>query len=257
MLERMEQDGIIWYQSPALRDLGARHAFSTRIGGVSGGCFSSLNLGNPLGADVQDSTENIEQNYRLLAAAAGLDGCELRRAHQVHGVHVIQVSRHRCGDVQADALVTDDPACMVSVRTADCVPILLASEDGRQVAAVHAGWRGIVANVVAAAALRMRDLGAAAVGPCIGYDAFEVGAEVAEAFEHALGSRAPMRRRADGKWHVDLREAVRRQLVAAGVDPRRVDVSGQCTFTAQGEFFSHRRDGPATGRMAALIAPRP
>lgn len=257
MLKRMERNGVVWYESPSLRELGVRHAFSTRLGGVSEGCFSSLNLGNPIGASVQDPSGNIEENLRRLATAAGLDGRELRRAHQVHGAQVIEMSRRPCGDIRADALVTEDPACMVSVRTADCVPILLASEDGRQVAAVHAGWRGVVANVVAAAALRMRDLGAAAVGPCIGYDAFEVGAEVAEAFEQALGPRPPMRRREDGKWHVDLREAVRRQLVAAGVDPRRIDVSGHCTFAAREEFFSHRRDGLTTGRMAALIAPAP
>lgn len=255
MLERMERDGVVWYESRALRELGVPHAFSTRIGGVSGGCFSSLNLGNPQGADVQDSAENIAENYRRLAAAAGLEGRQLRRVHQVHGVTAISVSRLRCDEEQADALVTEDSGCMVSVRTADCVPILLASEDGRHVAAVHAGWRGVTANIVAAAALQMRDIGAAAVGPCIGHEAFEVGGEVAEAFDQAFGPRPPMRQRDDGKWHVDLKEAVRRQLVAAGVNPLRIDVSGACTHASPREFFSHRRDGLCTGRMAALIAP--
>lgn len=250
---RVSANGVAWYESEALARLGARHAFSTRIGGVSGPPFDTLNLGNPHGAAVQDALENIRENYARLAAAAGLEGRQLRRVHQVHGAEVLRVEheaepRH---DLCADAVVTTDPRCMVTVRVADCVPVLLAGEGARMVAAVHAGWRGVIAGVVGAAVRAMGGAAAGAIGPCIGMDAFEVGAEVAEAFRAAFGDRAPMRPGREGKWHVDLREAVRMQLVSAGVAV--VDSADLCTVRDRGEFFSHRRDAGVTGRMAGVI----
>jgi len=95
----------------------------------------------------------------------------------------------------------------------------------------------------------------AAVGPCIGYETFEVGPEVLDAFAGLFGSDAPMRRLDSGKGRVDLRESVKRQLLSAGVSAGRIDVSDACTFARPAEFYSHRRDGVATGRMAALISP--
>ena len=95
----------------------------------------------------------------------------------------------------------------------------------------------------------------AAVGPCIGFDAFEVGPEVLEEFEKAFGPSAPVRRRADGKGHVDLRRAIHAQLLKAGLREDRIDSTDRCTFRDAGEFFSHRRDHGVTGRMAALISP--
>ena len=158
--------------------------------------------------------------------------------------------------MQADALVGDDAARVLSVRVADCVPILIATDDGRTVAAVHAGWRGVVGAVAPAALREMRaDPGrcVAAIGPSIGFDAFEVGGEVLDAFRQAFGPQALVRRRGDGKGHVDLREAVRRQLVAAGVPDDRIDGTDRCTVRDRDEFFSHRRDNGVTGRMAAII----
>jgi YfiH family protein len=181
----------------------------------------------------------------------------------VHGADVCEVRRGSGFEsgTCADALVSDDPWRIISVKYADCVPILLAAPGGRAVSAVHAGWRGIVAGVLPAAVARLsavagceaRDV-TAAVGPCIGFDAFEVGPEVLEAFGRALGPEAPMRRLDSGKGRVDLRESVRRQLLASGLSAGRIDASDQCTFAGTAEFYSHRRDGVATGRMAALIA---
>jgi hypothetical protein len=103
------------------------------------------------------------------------------------------------------------------------------------------------------AALPGADGVAAAIGPCIGFGAFEVGPEVIEAFVRRFGEAAPVRRRGDGSGHIDLREAVRRQLVAAGLSPDRIDTTDRCTFRDSQEFFSHRRDNGVTGRMAAMI----
>jgi YfiH family protein len=188
--------------------------------------------------------------------------------HQVHGADVCDVFRDRPFESgrKADALVGDDPRRVLAVRVADCVPVLVATDDGRTVAAIHAGWRGVVANVVTTAvdAVRRRrpDVApariVAAIGPCIGYDAFEVGPEVLDAFGRAFGPDAPARRRGtdDGKGYADLREGVRRQLVSVGVSPERIDVTDRCTVREADEFFSHRRDDGVTGRLAALIAPR-
>ena len=152
---------------------------------------------------------------------------------------------------------------MIAIRVADCVPILLAADDGRLVAAVHAGWRGVVAKVVTETVKHMRtrfgatpDRLVAAIGPCIGEPAFEVGREVVEAFEHLFGADAPARMLPDGKGRVDLRAAVKLQLLRCGLPSDRIDVTDRCTFRDADEFFSHRRERGVTGRMAAIITPR-
>lgn len=264
MLIRQIDDGVVTYVSPLLREIGVPHAFSTRIGGVSPEPFDSLNLGNPNGCAIQDTREHIRENYRRLQRAAGCGERQRLWLHQVHGGRVVHVTRGagHDNDTKADALVSDDVDRVLSVRVADCVPVLLSSEDGRVVAAVHAGWRGVVAGVVNEAMKQLTaisalpaDRVAAAIGPSIGFDAFEVGPEVLEEFDRVFGEPAPMRRRTDGKGHVDLREAVRRQLLAAGVRENRIDTTDRCTFRDVDEFYSHRRDNGVSGRMAAIISP--
>jgi polyphenol oxidase len=258
---RIAPNGVVYYASPLLERLGVPHAFSTRLGGISPAPFDSLNLGNPNGCEIQDDYERVWQNYRLLQVAAGCaPDAELCHVHQVHGSAVVAA---RAGEPfdnsrKADAIVGSDPARVLSVRVADCVPVLLASGDGRTVAAVHAGWRGVIARVVPAALGRMGEHPegvVGAIGPCIGADAFEAGPEVLDEFEKAFGSRAPVQRRPDGKGTVDLREAVRLQLLNAGVGAAPIDVSDRCSYRDAGEFFSHRRDNGVTGRMAAIISP--
>jgi YfiH family protein len=261
MERRTAVNGVVYYASPLLESRGIPHAFSTRIGGVSAEPFRSLNLGNPNGCAVQDNYERVWQNYRRLEAAAGCPGRELCRVHQVHGAAVVRAGRDQPFDTsaRADAIVTDDPARVASVRVADCVPVLLATGDGRTVAAVHAGWRGVIAGTALAALKAMGADGSAgvvaAIGPCIGGDAFEVGPEVVEEFFLVFGDEAPLVRRVGEKGYIDLRQAVRLQLLRAGLSPGHVDVSDRCTHRDAGEFFSHRRDNGVTGRMAAIISP--
>jgi len=256
-------DGVVTYRSPLLTQLGVPHAFSTRLGGLSPKPFDSMNLGNPNGCEIRDLTDRIRENYKLLLRSAGLEGRELLHLHQVHGPRVVRVERNHPHDnnQKADALVGDDATRVLSVRIADCVPVLFATEDGRLVAAIHAGWRGVVAGVALSALEEMnrwRDVPAgrvvAAIGPSISFEAFEVGPEVLDEFATAFGPEAPIRRREDGKGHVDLREALRRQLVNAGIPEAHIDATDRCTHTHSDEFFSHRRDRGITGRMAAVIA---
>jgi YfiH family protein len=260
MLERVTSaDGVVTYVSPLLRDVGVPHAFSTRIGGISPPPFDSLNLGNPSGCEVRDDSQRIRHNYGLLLRAAGCEGRELLAVYQVHGGGVVHVRRGEAhdNDTKADALVSDDPERVLSVRVADCVPVLLTTGDGRAVAAVHAGWRGVVAGVAVSALKALADHGnhvVAAIGPSIGFDAFEVGPEVLQEFRKVFGTDAPIRQESDGKGRVDLRECLRWQLVAAGVADERIDRTDRCTYTHADEFFSHRRDNGISGRMAAVIA---
>ena len=262
---RTAADAIVYYASPLLESLGVPHAFSTRLGGVSPAPFDSLNLGISRDSDLKDARENVLENYRRLAKTIGCDARDRCWVSQVHGGDVrdaLAGSPFESG-ARADAIVCDDPARVISVKYADCVPILLASPGGRAVAAVHAGWRGVVAGVLPAAVRRLSAVAGcaegdlvAAVGPCIGFDAFEVGPEVLAAFKDLFGPDAPVRRLDSGKGRVDLRESVCRQLASVGARPDRIDLTDLCTVANPAEFYSHRRDGVSTGRMAALIGRR-
>ena len=247
-LTRRDHGGTVVYQSPALLGLDVRHGFSTRRGGVSGGPFASLDL-----ADAEPAAR--EENWRRFLAACGCAGAGRHEVEQVHGADVV-VAGSRC---PADAIVSSDATVPACVRAADCCPILLARGDGSLVAAVHAGWRGLVAGVIEAAVAAVGG-GAglvAAVGPCIGVDAFEVGPEVLDAFHEKFGADAPLRRDGPGgKGHVDLCGSAVLALTRAGVAVGDVDAAFLCTVEHDAEFFSHRRDRGVTGRLAAAVCAR-
>jgi hypothetical protein len=167
----------------------------------------------------------------------------LWQATQVHGDTVIDAGQP--DGTKADALIASTPGDAVGVRVADCVPILLAAEDGR-VAAVHAGWRGVVNGIIGKAAARIRPT-VAAVGPHIGPCCFEVGHDVAA----QIGF---VDRTVGDKSFVNLRQAVHAQLKASGVTV--IDDVGECTKCHRDAYHSFRRDADASGRMIAVIAVR-
>lgn len=200
-----------------------------------------------------------------VAEAAGCPGRSVIRVQQVHGNAVLSVNRHAArpdATCCADAMMTDDPAVLLAIQTADCVPILLAGDSGHVVAAVHAGWRGVAARVLPNTIDRMThefNLAAgnlyAAVGPCIGVAAYEVGEEVCEAMAGAGLARAIMRS-GHSKPHVDLRHAARLQMLACGLNEAHVDVTSVCTMRDNTLFHSYRRDGQAAGRQLSVIGVR-
>lgn len=252
-------------RSPLLDSLNIPHAFTTRQGGVSPAPFASLNLGNPsdIPAERRDPSTNIRENWRLILAAINCGSRRLVEVHQVHGaaVHVIRERTPLASpDPRADAIVTDHPSLVPAVRVADCCPVLLSSHDGRVVAVAHAGWRGVIAGVIPATVKSMQQLGAdslaAAIGPCIGPDRFEVGPEVVEQFRAAFpsGETVTLHPTSPGKGLIDLKAALRLQLQRSGVD--RIDTLPQCTYRDADLFYSHRREKGLTGRTAALISPR-
>jgi hypothetical protein len=254
-------NGVAYLTCPAL---GAPHGFSTRLGGVSAGPFSALNLGLSAGDDEQA----VRENRRRWAAALELDG-PIVSLHQVHGAEVHALDALPGEALKGDAVLTRAPELPVSVFTADCTPVLLHDPETGAVGAVHAGWRGTVARVVVEAVKAMaREYGArpetirAAIGPAIGPCCFEVGHEVVAAarenawpgWEHAIVPRTP-------RPHFDLFAANVAQLEWAGLDPARIFSSGLCTSCRADWFFSWRREGGKTGRLQAAIArprtPRP
>jgi len=227
------------------------HGFTTRLGGASAGPYDALNLGDLVG----DDPAAVAENWRRLEAATGLG---FARVRQVHGARVRLADGPSAPCHEADAVVSSDPAVAASVAVADCVPILLATGDGRAVAAVHAGWRGTLALIAEAGVRALAEAAGqppsalrAVVGPSIGPCCYEVSADLAARFEAALGPEVV---RAGGSPHLDLWRANRIVLERAGVGA--VEVLGRCTACEARTFFSHRRDGGRTGRMVGFAAPR-
>ena len=246
--------------SPLLSSVpGVSHRFFGRIGGTSPNPWLGLNISH----DVGDSPGRVDENLARTRFQIGVGKHALFCTRQVHGHGVAVVD----GDsdstaialVEADAVVTAARDRGVGVRTADCAPILLAADDGSVVAAVHAGWRGAVGGVIEAAVAAMGlppSRIVAAVGPCIGLAAFEVGPEVVEAAAAALGSQgtlgALVGQGVGDRQHLDLAGLCREVLRKTGIE--RVDVVGGCTVTQPSLYFSHRRDKGITGRQLSAIA---
>jgi YfiH family protein len=237
---------------------GFRHGFATRAGGVSAVPFDTLNLGFHLG----DDGEAVRENRARFAESLEISLDRLFEQRQVHGNHVRPIARSdRAADIanlEGDALVARDPGLAIAARTADCVPILIAHPPSGDVAAVHAGWRGAVADVVGRAIDQLgHDPAAliAAVGPHIRVRAFEIGEEVASAMERASGGQ-PVVERGGAKPHGDLTALIRFQLQDRGILSTSIDDVGGCTHDDAGLFFSHRRDRGATGRHLSVIVAR-
>ena len=240
-------------RSSILTRAGIPHGFSTRIGGVSEGPYASLNLGK----STADPRPNVRENLRRFEVSVG---GAIGFANQVHGNAVFDATDLPVPDgCAADALMSSVAGRFVGVKTADCVPVLLAIP-GKIVAAVHAGWRGTALGIVAIAAKTLCDRASAtsrdllaAIGPCIGGCCYEVGDEVVNGVRSAAGA-GDWLREAEGKPHVDLAKANAQILTALGVE--QIDVLGGCTGCQPALFFSHRRDHGVTGRMACAIAMR-
>lgn len=244
--------------SQLLEDAGFHHAFFTRNGGFSVGAYRSLNFSYAVG----DAVEHVDANLALAAGQLGVARDRVLFPSQVHGKQVLELTGQedqlQVVLAEADAVVSGcrDVAC--GVRTADCVPILLADTATGRVAAVHAGWRGLTAGVIAAAAAQLGGESSrwlAAVGPHISVDAFEVSPEVAERLR-SCSDVDPVQARPNAKPHVDLRAITQAQLVALGIPAAQVDHIEGCTHQRGESFFSYRRDGKNSGRHLAAIVPR-
>lgn len=238
------------------------HGFTTRLGGVSEGYLSSLNLGTQRG----DTRENVLENYRRLACAMDFSVDDMVFSRQVHGDFVARVGRGNCGEglrIEApegrDGLMTDEPNVVLTVFSADCTPILLYDPVRRAIAAVHAGWRGTALGIAARAVERMREEFScraedlrAAIGPCIGKCCFETDADVPEAMLREIGNDAQRFIEPRGeKYYVDLKGLNALHLRRAGVGC--VEISSECTACLPERYWSHRRTRGHRGAQAAVI----
>ena len=223
---------------------------TTRHGGVSEAPWTGLNLGVHVGDDIQ----KVRQNRAALRAAADLPSTPIW-LEQVHGIQVVDASVSGSGNREADASYSQQPNVVCVVMTADCLPLLVCDRQGSFVAAIHAGWRGLQAGVIASTLTRyqgsMDDL-LVWLGPAIGSDAFEVGAEVREAFcrQDSEAQTAFKPGSTPEKWLADLYQLARQNLRRLGV--QSVYGGELCTYSDEQRFYSYRRDGQ-TGRMASLI----
>ena len=259
--EETAPNGVVFMTAPVIK---ARHAFTTRLGGVSEGYLASLNLGENRG----DDPENVRENYRRLGAAAGIDISRMAFTKQVHGSAVRTVTGADARELftpftyEADGLVTNERGLALICYTADCVPVLLCDAVNGVIGAVHCGWRSSVADILKNAVEAMRALGArpesicAAIGPAIGYCCFEVGGEVVEAAREYVGDLSGLVRghgeRKD-KFYLDLRGANARRLAQLGLRKENIAVSGECTFCAHEKYWSHRYTKGNRGAQGAVI----
>jgi hypothetical protein len=248
-----------------LRDAkGIRHAFFTRIGGVSGGIYASLNVG--FGSD--DESENVRRNReRALAALGGASA--LNTVYQIHGreVAVADAAWAPTAAPKADAMVTDRPGIAIGILTADCVPVLFADPGNRVIGAAHAGWRGAVGGVLAATVEAMERLGAdrpsirAAVGPAIAQASYEVGPEFPAPFlEEDPGNKRFFRPSTRAGHHMfDLTGYVAHRLAA--LDIALAETLDRDTCAEEDLFFSYRRTThrkePDYGRELSAIVVEP
>jgi len=301
----VSRGGLTWLESVRLSKMPwLVHAFSTRRGGLSPAPCAGLNLG----FTESDRRERVEENRRRFLAQLGGEDSVTASARQVHSSHSLVVTRDRAGQLAyqlpriavtvpaaskppaGDGLMTAEPGILLTIRIADCLPLLLVDPQRRVVAAVHAGWRGVLARVIEKAVGDLRRaFGSdprkliAAAGPSIRACCYEVGEEVVEAFHGSFAHAGrffqalPQRPEAAADRHsilflsayppghapehvpaarLDLTAVARHQLVSAGVKPANILVADYCTACRTDLFFSHRREGALTGRQAAAIGIR-
>ncbi len=227
---------------------GVRAISTTRIGGYSDRPYQGLNLASHVG----DRVETVVANRAWLCNTLGLPA-EPLWLRQVHGKRVVTADA-AAGEPEADASFAGQPGVVCAVLTADCLPLLLCDRQGTRVGAAHAGWRGLAAGIIEATMDAMDRAGTelmAWLGPAIGPDAFEIGAEVRQTFvAHDRRAAEAFRRTASERWLADIYELARQRLAARGV--AAVYGGGECTMSDAARFYSYRRDG-TTGRMASLI----
>ena len=308
-LPRIATNGVQFLAVPAWDKMNwLWHGFSTRLGGRSRAyCDDDAQGELNLGFTADDDRETVAQNLRLFAqAVTGNQATPLVDLHQIHSNLVLLAraadasrKKPRSAGVpsdrssslgwRADGLMTDEPGLLIGIRTADCIPVLVADRKRRAVAAFHAGWRGTVQRIVESGIGRMRlqfgsrpeDL-VAAIGPGIGPCCYAVGEEVLSSFESQFSyarelfrevydsdpvrikypmlfmtQRAPGHSEIGPSLHLNLVEANHRQLLAAGLKPSSVKLIGGCTSCHRELFFSHRGSEGHAGRMMSVIGIRP
>lgn len=247
-----------------------RHGFSTRLGGVSSGFFSSMNLGSE-SIPYTDAPANIEENYRRMAASIGFDVNTVVESQQVHKTNIRIAGENDCGKglfipkdyKEIDGLITNKPNITLVTKYADCVPLYLVDPVKKAIGLAHSGWRGTVSKIGKITVDKMRehfqcrpeDM-VAVIGPSICADCYEIGEETAEEFRKAFPGSLNgtiLTKKDNGKYLCNLWEANRLVLTEAGLKPENIHVSGVCTCCNSDLLFSHRKTQWKRGSLAAFL----
>jgi YfiH family protein len=256
-LNRITSDRLVYYQFDMWNDV--KHGVFTRQGGESEAPFASLNLGGNVG----DDPRAVRANHERMYAALGVDEDGVCSVWQVHSADVVIANAPVGGRrwlAKADAMITDRAGITLSMRFADCVPILFRDAARGVIAMAHAGWRGTVRGMAAHTVRAMaRSYGSnpadiqAGIGPSIGPNRYQVGEEVVAAVRAYFGTTDGLIRHdpADGTAYLDLWAANRLDLERAGVEA--IEVAAICTAERTDEFFSHRAEKGRTGRFGAVL----
>lgn len=263
---REDRGGVVTLLFPRLADPKVmRHAVSTRLGGVSGENFGSLNLSLKVG----DNPIRVRENRDLLFRSLDMDQSRLVTVNQVHGDKVLKTGpEHRpepgenLGD--GDGLITNEPGVPIAILVADCLPVMIFDPVHKAIGLAHAGWRGTVNHVAPKTLLTMGDEYGTkaeevrvALGPCIGPCCYEVGADVKAEFEEVFPwGKEVLTLSGRERWKLDLPEANARQLLEIGVKAENLIRPGLCTVENMGLFYSHRVEASEkgqTGRVGAVM----
>ncbi len=266
---RFSADGTTPYLSfPLLEGTGlVAHAFSTRMGGVSTGIFSSMNFSFSRG----DDPRTVQENYRRMARAIGIDPNRIVLSYQTHTTNVRRVTEEDAGKGimkerdyrDVDGLITNIAGITLTTFYADCVPLYFLDPVHRAIGLSHSGWRGTVARMgrktLEAMAREFQTDPAdvlCCIGPSICQDCFEVGAEVTDEFKEAFDERhwpALFYAKENGKYQLDLWKANEIVLLEAGVRPEHLEITDLCTRCNPDYLFSHRAQGSRRGNLAAFL----
>ncbi len=255
---------LLYITFPKLEKCGVRHAFSTRMGGVSEGQFRSMNLSFRNG----DDFEKVEENYRRLCNAVGIDISHLVLSRQTHTNNVKVVNRSHCGTgytkdsfQDIDGLITSESGVALVTQYADCTPLAFCDPIKRVIATSHAGWRGTASSIGAVTVKRMHDeFGCdpkdivAAIGPCIGPCCYEVDTPVYEQFlKIGIPLDGVFTPTAPEHYKLDLRLANKRILLSCGIKEENIDIADICTCCNGEEMHSHRYTAGKRGNLALII----
>ncbi len=260
------KNGVVFYKNKMLEDVSfIRHAFSTRIGGVSKDAYASLNLSK----NSRFSKDEILENYRLFSEAIDVDYTHMVLSDQVHDDKIHIASRRDCGKgltkesdiLNTDGFITNEPSVALVTFYADCTPVLIVDPVKRAIASVHSGWRGTLLQIAQKAVLKMQNVYGSdpkdllcVTGPSIKQCHFEVGYEVYDQFYDVFGELAKENTVfKNDKCYIDTDALNFRSLTDVGVLPQNINMCPDCTYCGKDTLYSHRGDKGKTGRMCAVI----
>ena len=263
ILDEKWAEGVLYLSYPIFEESGlVRHAFSTRIGGVSEGIFSSMNLSFSRG----DSDECVKENFRRISVAIGVDEESLVKSVQTHTTNVHQVTKQNRKDelMDIDGLITNEPGICLVTSYADCVPLFFLDPVHKAIGLSHSGWRGTVGKMGKVTLERMREAYGtraedvlAAVGPSICQDCYEVSEDVIDKFKEAFEQKywdSLFYQKENGKYQLNLWKANEIILLEAGVQKENLAITNVCTNCNPEILFSHRASKGQRGGMAAFMA---